>query len=254
MNPLVERLLANLLELREDIDRVAAATGRSHSDIDLLPVSKYATALETQALAEAMVAAGLEVRLAESRVQALVQKASELAGTGPEILWDLIGTLQSNKAGKALRVVDRIHSFDRESILIQLNSLAQAQEAQPGTTARTVAGLLQVNISAEGAKHGFDPDDLPAVLEMVAGLPGIRLLGFMGMAARNTDHDSARTAFAALRQLRDRLAPELPHLSMGMSRDYRGAILEGSTILRIGSLLFRSPPGSRPGEDTAAEA
>jgi len=248
MNPLVEQLRANLLELREDLDRTAAAAGRDPAEIELLPVSKYATSLETKALAEAMAAAGMEVRLAESRVQALAQKAGELAGEAPEIQWDLIGTLQSNKAAKAVGIVSRIHSLDRESILTHLDGVIASRGLPP------ISGMLQVNISAEGAKHGFEPDQLPAVLELAAGLQGVRLVGLMGMAARGTDHDSARGAFARLRELRDQHAPDLPQLSMGMSGDYRGAILEGSTILRIGSLLFRSPPRSSPGEAATAEA
>ena len=101
--------------------------------------------------------------------------------------------------------------------------------------------LLEVNESGDAEKHGFAPDDLPAVLGELGRFPTVRVQGLMTMAAREGDHDTARSNFAALRDLRDRVAtPVLPlaELSMGMSGDFEEAILEGSTMVRVGSALW----------------
>jgi pyridoxal phosphate enzyme (YggS family) len=245
METLVQRLSQSLASLRSAIAETCAAAGRDPASVEILAVSKYATAVETLALARVLAAAGLPPRLGENRVQSLVGKAAELAGeplgldgerAGP-ILWDLIGSLQRNKAAQALRVVDRIHSLDRDEILRWLDRLA-------GESGRRVRGFLQVNVSGEGSKHGYAPAEVPPALELAATLPNLSVEGFMTMAPRGTDHETARPAFAALRELRDRCqqyAPGLIHLSMGMSQDWRGAILEGATILRVGSALFAAP-------------
>jgi hypothetical protein len=232
MEALVDRLAANLAALEADIAETCARAGRDPTTIEILAISKYATALETRALALAMQARGLPVRLGENRVQELSQKASALAGDSPPIHWDLVGTLQSNKAARALAIFERIHSLDRDSILVHLDHLAAAH-------GRRIVGFLQVNVGSEQTKHGYAPTDLGRALDLARTLPRLDLIGLMAMAPWGTDHDSARAAFARVRELRDRIAPGLPHLSMGMSSDYRGAILEGATILRIGSILFQ---------------
>jgi len=231
MDPMFERLRRALTAVLADIAATCEQAGRDPATVELVAVSKYATAVETLALARALVACGLEPRLGENRVQSLALKSAELAGQDVVVRWDLIGSLQRNKAAQALRIVDRIHSLDRHEILEQVARLAEGLDRQ-------VQGFLQVNISGEGSKQGFAPEDLPAALEQAAALPRIEILGLMGMAPWGTDHDSARAAFAMLRRLRDRHAPGLGHLSMGMSQDFRGAILEGATVLRIGSALY----------------
>lgn len=233
MNKLSSRLLENLNRIYEDIARAATDAGRAPEDVQLVAISKYATAVETTALVEALHELGRGAVLGESRVQSLTQKAAELQGVGIPIQWDLVGSLQRNKAAQAAQVFTRIHSLDREAILRHLDEFGARQE-------RTIRGFLQVNISDEGSKHGFGPEELPAALELADSLPHVRVEGLMGMAPRRTDHDTARPAFAQLRELRDRHAPKLPDLSMGMSGDYRGAILEGATVVRVGSALFAS--------------
>lgn len=217
--------------MRADIEATAAQAGRAPADITFVAVTKYATVLETEALALAMHDAGLPPTLAESRVQGLVQKAAALAGLDFQIQWDLVGSLQRNKALQAAQVFSRIHSLDREAILRHLDEIGHR-------LGRPIRGFLQINISGEGTKHGYRPSELPHALDFALSLPRIEVAGLMGIAPRGTDHDTARPAFARLRELRDRHAPELRHLSMGMSGDYRGAILEGATVLRLGSVLF----------------
>jgi uncharacterized pyridoxal phosphate-containing UPF0001 family protein len=104
--------------------------------------------------------------------------------------------------------------------------------------------LLEVNISGDATKHGFRSDEVAQHLPRIAELPGVRVLGLMTMASREGDLGQARREFAALRELRDRLATNCPpamqfnELSMGMSGDFEAAIEEGATIVRIGSALF----------------
>lgn len=231
MDPLVERLGRSVRAVRAAIAEACERAGRAPDSVELCAISKYATAVETRALVAALAGAGVPVLLGESRVQALCQKAGELAGSPDPIRWDLVGNLQRNKAAHALRYAARIHALDRDAILDQLEALG----ARDG---RIVRGFLQVNISGEPEKHGYPPNRLAAAVAKAEALPHVRIEGLMGMAPRGTDDDSARPAFAKLRELRDRHASDLEHLSMGMSGDYRGAILEGATIVRIGSALF----------------
>jgi uncharacterized pyridoxal phosphate-containing UPF0001 family protein len=108
--------------------------------------------------------------------------------------------------------------------------------------------LLEVNISGDETKGGFGPSEIEPLLEPIAKLPGVNVLGLMAMAALGGGPERARRDFAALRALRDRLAGscppnvELNELSMGMSGDFEAAIEEGATLVRVGSALFENTP------------
>lgn len=230
MNPLVDRIRDKIEDLRRGIVEICAAVGRDPEGVQLCAVSKYATAIETAAIAQALHGLGLPVLLGESRIQDLSPKAAELAQLDLPIRWELIGTLQRNKARAAMRVIDRIQSLDRRAICETLSRLA----VEEGTV---LDGFLQIKTSGEDEKSGFAPNELREVLEYCHELEGLRITGLMTMAARGSDHESARSSFALLRELRDEAAPELHHLSMGMSNDWRGAVREGATMLRIGSAL-----------------
>ena len=231
MDVCIDRLRTRLERLFAEIEEVCASCGRASESVECCAISKYATSVETEALVRALASLDKPVVLGERRVQELTQKAAELAGCEIPIQWDFVGSLQRNKARRAFAVFDRIHSLDRESILRHLDELAAERETP-------VRGFLQVNISDESQKGGFAPEELPGALELAASLRWIQIEGLMGMAPRGTDHESARPAFALLRELRDRHAPALADLSMGMSGDWHGAIREGATVLRIGSALF----------------
>ncbi|MCB9890244.1 MAG: YggS family pyridoxal phosphate-dependent enzyme [Planctomycetes bacterium] len=235
MDAIVAKIRNNIERLRTEIDHIAREAGRESSSIELCAVTKYATTTETAAVARALHELGLPVRLGESRVQDLLPKAAELQNEPCDVHWDLIGTLQRNKARSVVRVFDRIHSLDRISILDTLDRLA----TEFGLVAAGVPirGLLQVRTSDEETKRGFSIDEVERALDHARTLEGLRIEGFMTMAPRGTDHETARPWFAELRRLRDRIAPDLEHLSMGMSQDYRGAIREGATIVRLGSAL-----------------
>jgi PLP dependent protein len=225
-----EHIRANLAQVRERIAAAAARSGRAADSIRLVGVTKYVDASVAQLLFEAGLA-----DLGESRPQELWSKATALADLSPT--WHLIGHLQSNKVRRTLQARPLIHSGDSLKILEILSREAQALSL-------TSELLLEVNVSGDATKHGFAPGQIEPLLPRIASLPNIAVVGLMTMAAREGDHDRARREFAALRELRDRLAaicpPEvsLRELSMGMSGDYEVAIEEGATIVRVGSALF----------------
>ena len=166
----------------------------------------------------------------ESRLQDALPKISSAP---PDIHWHLIGTLQKNKVRKAIGAFALIHSVDSPELAAKISECGQ--EAGIITPV-----LLQVNTSGETTKHGLSEEQWQPHLEMLLKLPFLRLEGLMTMAPFVEETDVIRRCFARLRQMRDRLALGHPfrHLSMGMSHDYRIAIEEGATLLRIGTALF----------------
>lgn len=217
-------LQRRLSQVQENIAQAAARSGRSPGDVQLLPVTKYVSAPIMAELASLGCTS-----FAENRVQDLRAKSEELAQWNPS--WVLIGRLQSNKAGQASRIVSQVQSVDSVRI-------AQALSRNFGLNERVGSLLLQVNVSGEETKTGFTPEELPAVLDQVRDLPAVSVDGFMTMAPFTDDESVLRETFSTLRELRDRVAPDLPQLSMGMSQDYEIAIEEGATIVRVGSAIF----------------
>jgi len=224
--PPIDRLRENLRRVRERIDIAAIAAGRTTDEVRLIAVTKYVD-LETTA---ALVSAGA-VDLGESRPQSLWEKASAI----PAARWHLIGHLQRNKIRRLLPHIDRIHSLDSRRLLDAIQSEA-ASRAEP------IRGFLEVNLTQDSAKTGTDPQTAAQLLQDRLAWPSIEFVGLMGMASFDADPTAARREFAALRELRDRLAISsglpLPELSMGMSGDFEAAIAEGATCVRIGSALF----------------
>jgi PLP dependent protein len=228
-DPLV-RIRDNLSRVRERIAAAAALSDRQPDAVRLVAVTKYVDA----AMARLLIAAGL-TDLGESRPQELWSKAAALADLAPN--WHLVGHLQSNKVRRTLPLRPLIHSSDSLKILESISREAQAL----GLTSEL---LVEVNVSGDAAKHGFAPAEVEPLLPQIAALPNIAVIGLMTMASREGDLDRARREFAALRELRDRLAAACPpgvslrELSMGMSGDYEVAIEEGATMVRVGSALF----------------
>ena len=217
----------HLESVREQIAAAEAAAGRSTGSVRLLAVSKTFPAED---VAEAF-ACG-QTCFGENRVQELASKVPALPDT---IEWHLIGSLQSNKAAKAAALASWIHSVDSEKLVRKISAAADS-------LGKKVNILFEVN-SGEENKTGFrSADDLRASLETALALPGIRLRGLMTMAPLGSDEAALHRVFAALRMRRDALEQEfgvkLPELSMGMSGDFREAIAEGATIVRIGTAIF----------------
>jgi pyridoxal phosphate enzyme (YggS family) len=168
----------------------------------------------------------------ENYVQEAVTKAAELGDAGLE--WHFIGPLQGNKTRLVAENFAWVHSVERLKIAERL-----AAQRPPKLPALQVC--LQVNISGEVSKSGCSPHELPDLARAVAVLPGLRLRGLMAIPEPGDDVRLQRSRFALLRELRDRLATEglaLDTLSMGMSHDLEAAILEGATIVRIGTAIF----------------
>src|SRR5262245_38332356 len=223
------RIRENLAAVRERVAAAVARAGRKDSP-RIVGVTKYVE----PAVARLLVAAGLD-ELGESRPQELWRKAEALADL--KVSWHLVGHLQRNKVRRTLPLVDCIDSADSLRLLEEISREAVSQSLIANV-------LLEVNVSGEAAKTGLTPEALEPLLPAIFQLPRLFVLGLMTMASLEGSPAGTRREFAALRGLRDRLAPNCPpnvtlsELSMGMSGDYEIAIEEGATIVRIGSALF----------------
>ena len=169
----------------------------------------------------------------ENRVQEAEAKRKTY-GTS-RIPWRLIGHLQANKARKALELFDTIDSVDTPELATRLNRIA-------GELGKNIPVLIEVNTSGEDSKSGVDPENFSQLLDVVREQEHLRLDGLMTIGPITDDESKIRRAFANLRGLcenaRTSTGLALPVLSMGMSGDFESAILEGSTMVRIGTLLF----------------
>ena len=178
----------------------------------------------------AALAAGLR-DIGENRVQEALQKQDQLQNLPVE--WHLIGTLQRNKARHAAGRFGLIHSVDRADLAAELDHRMPAGRRQ--------AVLVQVNCSDEPQKGGVAPGALLGLLDELRGFEGIEVRGLMTMSALTDDPNEQRRAFRRLRELRDegqRSGHRLAELSMGMSGDYGIAVEEGTTMIRLGTILF----------------
>jgi len=212
-----------------DVRDAAIAAGREPAEVRIVGVTKYVDSITTSVLIDA----GCN-DLGEARPQQLAEKAVDLA-VYPGLRWHLIGSLQRNKVRRTLEVTSTIHSIDTVKLLRFVDTVAGELKANPDV-------LLEVNISGDESKHGFSADTLMQSVDDICDTKNIRIVGFMAMAGLESNLAEAQTQFASLRSLRDRLSQasglQLPELSMGMSGDFKEAITEGATIVRIGSRLF----------------
>jgi len=222
---------SNLQEVKRRIAGAAAAAGRSAESITLLAVSKTFPAEAVRAAH----AAGQRA-FGENYVQEAFTKIEALADLRRDIEWHLIGPLQSNKTRPVAEGFDWVHSVDRLKIAERL-----AEQRPAGMPPLNLC--LQVNVSGEASKSGVAPAELPALAAAVAALPGerTRLRGLMAIPEPSDDAARQRCQHRALRELFDQLCAAghaLDTLSMGMSADLEAAIVEGSTMVRVGSAIF----------------
>ncbi len=208
-------------EIKADISQIAKACGRNPDAIKLVPVSKGHPIEAIQTVYDA----GARC-FGESRIQEAFEKMNALPF---DIEWHLIGSLQRKKVPKVIGKFALIHSVDSIELAEALSKASQSQQL-------VTRILLQVNTSGETSKHGLSVKDWKANMEIVLGLPGIHVEGLMTMAPLTEDTNFIRHCFSQLRLLNEEY--HLPHLSMGMSHDYRIAIEEGATLLRIGTQIF----------------
>ncbi|MCG8583887.1 MAG: YggS family pyridoxal phosphate-dependent enzyme [Pirellulales bacterium] len=231
MNDTADIVRSNLARVQDQIADAAASADRNADDISLVGVTKYVEADVARVLFDA----GCK-QLGESRPQQLVEKAESLAEVPIE--WHMIGHLQRNKVRRVLPLVSLIHSGDSLRLVEAIDRIAAEENIA------SVRVLIEVNVSGEEAKHGFAPSDVAPSLDALSQLEHVEIAGLMCMARRGSQGDEARRDFAALRELRDRLATNCPdatslsELSIGMSGDFAEAIREGATIVRVGSALF----------------
>jgi len=238
----------NLQRLRGRIDAACERVGRDPHGVTLVAVTKYADLDWVKALVDLGV-----TDLGESRPQQLVARASQLPG---HLRWHLIGHLQRNKVDLVLPAVTRIHSVDSVRLIEALHKelLKQIAGTKDSTDSRRPGILLEVNVSGEASKDGFDPKDLLAAWPGILQWDAVRIDGLMTMAPHEDSDDVSRRVFRSLRAVRDQLVQAterrlpLPELSMGMSGDFEIGIEEGATLVRIGSSLFeglvsREAPG-----------
>ena len=227
-----DRVAANVAAVRGRVEEACRRAGRDPASVTLVAVTKYVAA----DLAAVVHAAGV-ADLAESRPQALWAKAEALAGVVPPPRWHLVGHLQRNKIRRTLPLLAMLHSLDSLRLL-------DAVEAEAAGLGLVCPALVEVNLTDDPGRTGASPAAAEALVAAAAARPHVDVRGLMGMArVPDGDADSARRDFARLRELRDRLAAGLPpgslrELSMGMSGDFEAAILEGATIVRVGSALF----------------
>lgn len=212
--------------------RLAAAAdraGRDPATVQLVTVTKGHVADRVREVVEA----GATV-LGENRIEEAEQKIPALADLA--VAWHMIGHLQSRKAKRAGTLFTLVHSVDRTKTAAILGG-----DRRPDTPLDI---LLEVNVAGETSKHGVDSEHVRPLLDDALGLPGVRVCGLMTMAPATPDPEDARPIFAALRELRDRLADNygdrctLAELSMGMTNDFEVAVEEGATLVRIGTAIM----------------
>jgi len=232
------RIADNVRRVRAEIDSAAVAAGRLPESIRLIAVSK------TQPVESIVAAANCGLHdFGENTIQESMPKIPLLATRNPE--WHFIGHLQSNKARFVPGHFAWLHSLDSVRLAERLERLAFE-------SGHALNVLIEVNIARDPAKSGVLPEQLRPLMEQLLALElrALHLRGLMAIGPHRSSVADRRARFAELRHLKDQCAstyrlPDFSELSSGMSDDFREAILEGSTMVRIGSAIF----GERPYAD-----
>ena len=240
-NTLAERLAA----VRGNIAAACERVGRPATSVTLVAVSKtHSAAAVLEAAASGQLAFG-ENRIEEASTKIPEVKA-QTSATSPALTWHMIGHIQSRKAQDVVAVFDWVHSLDTLKVAERCSHFAFELH-------REIDALLEINVSGESSKGGFQASDWQQGIEQreslwndirrIIKLPGLRIQGLMCMAPIVEHMEQARSTFSALRVLRDALAADFPAatwttLSMGMTDDYPVAIEEGATMVRIGRGIF----------------
>jgi pyridoxal phosphate enzyme (YggS family) len=222
--------------VQQDIDAVCRSCNRDPAEVLLVAVSKFRPVSAIQTAIQAG-----QLHFGENRMQDLKTKMDEIPN--PDVVWHLIGNVQTNKLRQVCHRVNWIHSVDKLKYLEEI-------EKRAGATEHQVNVLLQVNISSEPQKGGIAPEELSSFLQEASetNWQSLRIRGLMGMAEPTPDQDVIRSQFRLLRDLRDQFREpfksktngqiDLVELSMGMSSDMSIAIEEGATMVRVGTAIF----------------
>jgi pyridoxal phosphate enzyme (YggS family) len=217
-----EELAANLADVEARIVAACTASGRPRHDVTLIAVTKTWPLTDCELLRDLGV-----TDLGENRDQEAAGKAAQLDG----VRWHFVGSVQTNKARHVTAYADVVHSVDRERLVAALGAGARA-------AGRTVDGLIQVSLDDDPARGGAGPDEVPALAELVATTPGLRLGGVMAVAPLGAD---PAAAFARLAEVAGRLRADHPGattISAGMTGDLEQAVGAGATHLRVGTAVL----------------
>lgn len=215
----------NLSEIQQNIRNACERANRSAEDVKIIAVTKY---VSTERTLEA-INSGVK-HLGENRDDGFLMKWDAISSNAT---WHFIGTLQSKKVKNIIDKVDYIHSLDRKSLAEEIHKRAK----------KTVKCFIQVNVSGEDSKHGLKPEEVPGFVKTLAEFHNIEIVGLMTMAPFTEEEELLRNCFRGLKSLQQEIQsmnlPVAPctELSMGMSNDYKIAIEEGATFVRIGSAL-----------------
>ena len=222
-----QSLSKNIAKLLQRVRRVAEKSQFSHGEVLVVAASKTRPAQDVRSA----YACGL-TNFGESYLQEALQKIGELEDL--PLVWHFIGPIQSNKTAGIAAHFDWVHSIDRAKIARRLSE-QRPPELPP------LKVCLQVNISGEDSKSGVSLQDLPQLVRDVLALPHLTLRGLMTVPAAAADSQQQQAAFCQMREaLEDlrSLAPDIDTLSMGMSDDMDTAIMEGATMIRLGTAIF----------------
>jgi hypothetical protein len=237
-------LADKLHQVQDRIAKACAKAKRDPAEVNLIAVTKTAAPEQIREIVQLGVS-----DLGESRVQVLAQRAMQInefhqrrvQQADPEVAgklrWHMIGHLQRNKVKQILSIVSLIHSVDSLRLAEELETAGIKAE-------KRIPVLMQINASEEAQKHGVAVGASVHLAEQIDSMPHLQLLGLMSMAPMTEDEKVIRHCFARTREIFEEMkwhkigGAGMKHLSMGMSHDFESAILEGATMLRIGSALF----------------
>jgi pyridoxal phosphate enzyme (YggS family) len=240
---MIEKEIADrLVRVQERINNACARVGRNPDEVTLIAVTKRISL--DRVVAACRVG---QWDFGENRIQEAIPRQPELAeklvaaGLQPDqVRWHFIGHLQRNKARKAVGAFGLIQAVDSVRLAEALEARAAALQLRQGI-------LLEVNMTGEPQKYGVEPGEALALALRTAELPHLELQGLMTMARFGAQEPELRRTFSGLRRLLEKARRQthlpLPQLSMGMSDDFEAALLEGATMVRIGTAVFgpRSP-------------
>jgi pyridoxal phosphate enzyme (YggS family) len=227
-------LRARAADVLGRIERAARRAGRDPAEVKLVAVSKTHPAALVR---EAAASAGLR-DFGENRVQEAEAKIEELKPDAPDLRWHLIGNLQPNKARRAARLFDLIHTVDSVALVERLERICIEEGRE------RLEALVQVDLAGEASKSGATVEELPALFEVFGRAARVRCRGLMILPPFSEDIERVRPFFRRLREMRDEwgargaFGEEKGELSMGMSHDYEAAVEEGATLVRVGTAVF----------------
>ncbi len=218
----------NYERIREEIEKACQRVGRNPQEVKVLAATKTRSSEEI----EEAYRAGIRL-FGENRVQEAREKIPKLKDLLKGAQWHMIGHLQRNKVKYAVELFNVIETVDRKSLVDELEKRLKGKEIEV---------LIEVKLSSEESKHGCKPQEVKELAEYILKRPNLKLKGLMTVPPFYEDMELVRPFFIRLREIKERLEEELKvelsELSMGMSHDFKVAVEEGATIVRIGTALF----------------